>query len=110
MAWFNSDGAHQPGPAHDFSVFEGAGGWCGPDSAAMQALLRPYRFGFPSKEAAFEWFGVEGLAVLEAKGFHLCIVPAADVLVSDSGRQCVFIPAGDAVPLTPNPIPANLRT
>lgn len=94
---------HQPSPQDDFAVFEGAyafGFFPNEDGRAMSELIADYRFGFPTLEAAQAWWAPEDLRWMAKRGCHLMAIPADDVMVSDSGRQCIFKPApGPAVPV-----------
>lgn len=54
--------------------------------------LYGYKFAFPTRAAALEWFGYDNLKAMERFGWELVPVPAIDVVVSDSGRQCIFKP------------------
>lgn len=81
----------QPTPAQDFP----------PGTWSMGML-----FGFPSVEAAVRWFGERPLQRLDQMGYHLQRVPAAEVYLSLSHRQVMFVPVQDHFnhdhhPLTP---------
>lgn len=48
-----------------------------------------YKFGFPSAEAATNWFGPY-LDRLAGYGYNLVQLPATEVIVSDTGKQVLF--------------------
>lgn len=76
----------RPEPCDDFSVFAGCR-FADPD---FRELVREYEFAFPSKAAADEWFDGAATEVLQNNHFYLVEIEACEVLVSDSGRQCMF--------------------
>jgi hypothetical protein len=102
---FGPLGQHQPVPQDDFSVFRGAD-LDYQDRNAMDELMRPYLFGFPTLEAAKAWWSEQDLAHMAERGYNLVALPAAEVVVSDSGRQCLFQPAGPAQPVEGAPVAA----
>jgi hypothetical protein len=60
------------------------------DAEAYLDLVHPYLFGFPTIAAAYAWWTREELEDLTLHGFRLERVVAAEVIVSDSGKQCMF--------------------
>jgi hypothetical protein len=85
----NVDWLRHPAPREDFEVFNcREDGWY----SAFIELIRPYKFGFPTLQAAFNWFHEDELQEMSQLGFHLVEIKAESVVVSDSGRQCIFIP------------------
>lgn len=86
------DPARHPTPDADFEALRlnrDAVDYFG-DLDALTDLVRPYRFGFPSIEAAYAWFRSDERDTLRADGFQLHAIPAREVIVSDSGKQCMF--------------------
>jgi ADP-ribose pyrophosphatase YjhB (NUDIX family) len=55
----------------------------------------PFRFAFEKPEHASEWFGPEAMDVMKQHGYTLQQVPAARVYRSNSGRQLMYLPAGN---------------
>jgi hypothetical protein len=80
-----------PLPEEDFEVFRNQNIY--DDHMAFRELVEPYRFGFPNRYVAEQWFDSYQMCLLERHGFRLVEVPATQVVVSDSGRQCIFLPA-----------------
>lgn len=78
----------RPTPERDFTPSE----W----TALPGKISRQYLFGFPTREAAMEWMGPKTLAWAKSHGYSLVQVPASRVILSRSGRQLIFVPAGVA--------------
>lgn len=89
------DWALHPTPHEDFEGRE----WRDlPDRFQKQ-----YKFGFPTKGAAIEWFGSKRLREFESQGFNLKEVPAGRVVLSRSGRQVLYVPWGQKYKAPPKP-------
>lgn len=79
-----------PSPRTDWAIFSDDETWR--DFQAAEDLIKEYLFAFPTRRAAFRWFGKKGLEFLKDYGFELVPVRALVVSVSDSGKQCMFKP------------------
>lgn len=74
----------QPGPYDDFS------------RQALESMRGSAKlFGFHTLRAAVRWFGASAIRELRKHGYYLKQVPATNVIVSHSGRQCMFTPPDD---------------
>jgi len=87
----------QPDPFSDFKMFEADWGSWGKAAerrmVKVMRLMESYKFAFSTKKAAAEWFDEVSVRRMAKYGFRLKRKLAREVVVSDSGRQCVFKPA-----------------
>jgi hypothetical protein len=76
----------RPVPRNDFCSFHDG------DMDTFSELTRggAYRYAFPSLKALFAWFSKEHLKEMAQAGFKVWRLKVDDVLVSDSGWQCIY--------------------
>lgn len=94
------DPARHPVPTRDFGALAPDDANYLDDISAFYDVVRPYKFAFPTRLAARRWFGIDGMLKLAQAGFYLVEVEAEEVLVSDSGRQCIYRPKPQKGPTT----------